>query len=108
MDTIANSLIDLLFNIINIFLSVILAPVNTALQPVLAGVLTSEQLLNFYNVVNLYVLPTCGFFINLIPPLTWNAIVIFILFYIGLFSVVTILHGVLKILRVVKRLVPFV
>lgn len=108
METLAETLFNLLFNIINAFLSVVMIPINQVMQPVLAGLLTAEQLVNFYDVLNDYILPTCGFFVNIVPPLTWSAILIFITFYGSVFTLVFALHWVLKILRVAKRIVPFV
>ncbi len=108
IDSLVQNFFDFLFVIINSFLNIIFAPLNQMLQPIMAAVLSSDQVLNFYNVMNSYVLPSVGFFVNLVPPFTWNAILIFILFYISLFSCVAFLHVGLKVLRVVKRLIPFV
>lgn len=106
IDSVVQSFYNFFYMCANTFLSIIFAPVNQMMQPILAGILSADQVINFYNVLNTYVLPTCGFFINLVPPLTWNAILIFLLFYISLFSCVAFLHVGLKVLRVVKRLVP--
>ena len=50
METLAETLFNLLFNIINAFLSVVMIPINQVMQPVLAGLLTAEQLVNIIEV----------------------------------------------------------
>lgn len=107
IDSVVETFFNFFYVIINSFLNIIFAPLNQMMQPIMAGILSSEQVINFYNVMNSYVLPSVGFFVNLVPPLTWNSILIFILFYISLFSAVAFLHVGLKVLKVVKRLIPF-
>lgn len=107
MDSISQSILDTIFNLSQTFINIIMSPINQALDPVLSGILASEQIVNFYYVINNYVLPGVSYFINIIPPYTWSALLVFITFYIGLYSVVMAVHLVLKVLRVIKRLVPF-
>lgn len=107
MSTLVEGLFQWIFNIMANFIDFAFSPLNQLLQPVLAGILASEQLLNFYNVINTYVLPSTGFFVNIVPPKTWLAIEIGILFYISIFGVVLAMYFILKILRIIKNIVPF-
>ena len=64
MDSFIEGLYNAIYFIINQFLSIVLLPINQLLEPLLAGVLTSEQLLSFYGILNTYILPTCAFFVH--------------------------------------------
>lgn len=101
------SLLQLIWNLCNTFISVMFTPIGAALTPILQAFVTSAQVANFYTVINAYVLPGASFFIHIIPPITWNAIALFISFYVSLFIVVVMGHFVFTVFRVIKRYVPF-
>ena len=101
------TILELIWNLCNTFISVLFTPIGAALSPILQGFITSAQLANFYTVINIYVLPGASFFINIIPPITWQAIALFISFYVSMFVVVVMGHFIFKVLRVIKRYVPF-
>ena len=107
MDSIVQALFNFLFNIINIFLEAIFSVPFLLLGQLFDGIVISDFVNNFYSVLNTYVIPSASWFTNLVPPLTWNLIVLYFTFQVGLYSVVIVSHLIIKPLRVIKKLVPF-
>lgn len=107
MDSIVSALFNFLFNLINVFLRAIFSVPFTLLGQLFDGIVISDFTTNFYSVLNTYVIPTASWFTNLVPPLTWNLIVLYFTFQLGLYGVVLTTHLIIKPLTVVKKLVPF-
>lgn len=107
MDSIVSGLFNFLFNLINSFLSAIFSVPLTMVGQLFDGIVISDFTTNFYNILNTYVIPTASWFSNLIPPLTWNLIVLYFTFQLSLYVVVFATHLIVKPLSVIKKLVPF-
>lgn len=108
MDNIAQSLFNLLFNLINVFITSIMGPINTIMGRAFEAITLGQHLVIFYSVLNNYVIPGVLWFVNLIPPYTWDLIVIYFTFQMALFSISVVAHAIIKPLSIVKRLIPFV
>lgn len=107
MDSIVSALFNFLFNIINVFLRAIFSVPFLLLGQLFDGLVISDFTANFYSVLNTYVVPGAAWFVNLVPPMTWNLIVLYFTFQLGLYSVVLTTHLIIKPLTIVKKLVPF-
>ena len=101
---------NIIFSIFTGFIDTIFSPIfgglNGAFGGFITNLLASPVLINFYTVLNNYVIPYVGYFTNWIPPLTWQVLV----FSLDLFVVVHVFQFtfglIFKAMRLLKEFVP--
>ena len=108
LEPVAKSIFDILYNVIKVFVSGLFSPVQLLLPNIFTGIVLNDYVTNFYGILNEYVIPSAQFFANMVPPMTWNLFIIYFTIMISLYAVVFTLHYILRPLRVIKKLVPFV
>ena len=102
---------NIFIGVLNGFIDVLFSPIINGLNNILVSffgnILIHDVILNFYDVLNNYVIPTFSYFTNLIPPMTWNVILLNLTLY-GLIYTFTLTIGLIfKAFRLIKEFVPF-
>lgn len=102
-----NILISLINGFINMLFSPIFNGINNVITSFFGNVLVSPVLLNFYDVLNDYVIVYIGYFTSIIPPLTWQVIVLGLDLFILVHAFELTFGLIFKALRLLKEFVPF-
>jgi len=104
----------LIFNVlvsgINGFIDLIFSPIFNGINNIFAAffgnVLLSPVLLNFYDVLNDYVIYYLGYFCSLIPPLTWDVIILSLDLFILIHAFELTFGLIFKAFRLIKEFIP--
>lgn len=103
-------MVNVLFNglvaLLQGFLNTIFAPIYTILGQALTNVFTQDFYTNYQVVLVQYVQPLVGWFIQLIPPLSFQVLLLWFTFIVALYGIALTIHVILKPLRVLKKLIP--
>ena len=101
-----NALFNGLVLLLQGFLNTIFAPIYTILGQIFTNIVTQEFYTNFQSVLTNYIGPLVGWFIELIPPMSFRVLLLWFTFMVALYGVALAIHIILKPLKALKRLVP--
>lgn len=101
-----NIIISGVNGLINMLFSPIFSGLNNVMTSFFGNLLLSPVLLNFYNVLNGFVIPYLRYFLDLIPPLTFDVIILALDFFILVHAWELTVGIIFKALRLIKEFVP--
>lgn len=106
---------QLIFNVfvvgINGFIDLLFSPIfngiNNIFTAFFGNLLIAPVLLNFYDVLNNYVIYYLGYFCSIIPPLTWDVIILSLDLFVLIHTFELTFGLLFKAFRLIKEFVPF-
>ena len=95
--------------IFNVLFKIIIATVNTILLPINGLVSTlfpnfSSLITTFTLSVSVFINSTFTWFINILPPYTKTAIIVYITFLISYYTISITLHYILKVFQIIRNI----
>lgn len=101
-----NVLVSLINGLIDFIFSPIFNGINNLLTSFFGNLLLSPVITNFYDVLNGYVIPTLRYFLDLIPPMTFDVILLSLDLFILVHAWQLTAGLIFKSFRLIKEFVP--
>ena len=88
-------------------INLVFGPLFALINPILENLGITTPLTIFNNIMTTYVMPSVGFFCEFIPPKTLEVICMELVITIAFWTIMFTIHETSKVLRLVKKVIPF-